>query len=124
VTTFAVPADSVRDLVGATVNDVSTNNPAPGRNWTFLSNHGHVLLAISHDPEVRLRDIALRVGITERAVQLIVADLVEGEYIAREKVGRRNRYTILSGRQFRHPAETTAPLDEFLDIFRADKPVA
>lgn len=112
---------SANDLLGDTVSGVTSTDAAPGRDWTFLSNHGHVLLAIAHDPEVRLRDIAVRVGITERAVQLIVADLVEGEYIAREKVGRRNRYTILSGRQFRHPAERTAPLDEFLDIFKSDR---
>jgi hypothetical protein len=114
-------SDSVTDGLSDTVSVVTLTEPTPGRDWTFLSNHGHVLLAIAHDPEVRLRDIAVRVGITERAVQLIVADLVEGEYIAREKVGRRNRYTILSGRQFRHPAERTAPLDEFLNIFKNDR---
>jgi hypothetical protein len=119
--TLIAQADSVNDQLGATVNGVTSTDAAPGREWTFLSNHGHVLLAIAYDPEVRLRDIAVRVGITERAVQLIVADLVEGEYIAREKVGRRNRYTILSGRQFRHPAERTAPLDELLDIFKSDR---
>ena len=120
--TLIAQVDSAHDLLSATVNGVSSTDAAPGREWTFLSNHGHVLLAIAYDPEVRLRDIAVRVGITERAVQLIVADLVDGEYIAREKVGRRNRYTILSGRQFRHPAERTAPLDEFLDIFKNDRP--
>jgi DNA-binding MarR family transcriptional regulator len=119
--TLTTQVDSLNDHLGATVSGVNDTDAASGRDWTFLSNHGHVLLAISHDPEVRLRDIAVRVGITERAVQLIVADLVEGEYIAREKVGRRNRYTILSGRQFRHPAERTAPLDEFLDIFKSDR---
>ena len=119
--TLIAQVDSAHDLLSATVNGVSSTDAAPGREWTFLSNHGHVLLAIAYDPEVRLRDIAVRVGITERAVQLIVADLVDGEYIAREKVGRRNRYTVLSGRQFRHPAERTAPLDEFLDIFKSDR---
>jgi hypothetical protein len=87
------------------------------RSWTFLSNHGHVLLAIASDPEVRLRDIAARVGITERAVQLIVADLVAGEYIAREKVGRRNRYRVIGGRPFRHPAESDVSLDRMLEVF-------
>ena len=119
--TLIAQVDSAHDLLSATVNGVSSTDAAPGREWTFLSNHGHVLLAIAYDPEVRLRDIAVRVGITERAVQLIVADLVDGEYIAREKVGRRNRYTVLSGRQFRHPAERTAPLDEFLEIFKNDR---
>jgi hypothetical protein len=123
VTTFVSHTNSAVDTASTTVTVVTPTNSATGRGWTFLSNHGHVLLSIAHDPEVRLRDIAVRVGITERAVQLIVADLVEGGYIAREKVGRRNRYTIISGRQFRHPAEHEAPLDEFLDIFRSDKPV-
>ena len=117
---LVAPADANIASAGANVSGV-TQTPS-ARDWTFLSNHGHVLLSISHDPEVRLRDIAVRVGITERAVQLIVADLVAGGYIVREKVGRRNRYTVMRGKQFRHPAEQMAPLDEFLDIFGADRP--
>ena len=66
--------------------------------WTFLTNHGHVLLAIADDPETRLRDIAARVGITERAAQLIVSDLEAGGYLTKEKVGRRNHYTVVRGR--------------------------
>lgn len=110
------PVEARNPSAGANLLRVAASES--GRDWTFLSNHGHVLLAIAGDPEVRLRDIATRVGITERAVQLIVADLVDGGYIAREKVGRRNRYTIMSGKQFRHPAEQMAPLDELIDMFR------
>jgi DNA-binding IclR family transcriptional regulator len=62
--------------------------------WTFLSNHAQVLLCIANDPGVRLRDIGDQVGITERAVHRIVRELDEAGYLAREREGRRNRYTI------------------------------
>jgi hypothetical protein len=62
--------------------------------WTFLTNHAHVLLCIVHDPMVRLRDVADTVGITERAAQNIVADLVHDGYLLRTRVGRRNRYEV------------------------------
>ena len=61
------------------------------RSWTFLTNHAHVLLAIAEDHDVRLRDIADRVGVTERAVQGILTDLEEGGYIVRERVGQIGR---------------------------------
>lgn len=73
--------------------------------WTFLTNHGHVLLCIAQDPEIRLRDVAARVGITERAVQSIVSDLEEDGYLERFKVGRRNRYELHPDRPMRHPVE-------------------
>jgi predicted ArsR family transcriptional regulator len=88
------------------------------RTWTFLSNHGHVLLAIAADPEIRLRDIAARVGITERAAQLIVHDLEEEGYVSKERAGRRNRYALLPGRPFRHPAEADRDVDDLVAIFR------
>jgi hypothetical protein len=71
--------------------------------WTFLSNHAHVLLITSAEPEVRLRDVAARIGITERAVQRIVADLVASNYLERERVGRRNRYRVHPEVPMRHP---------------------
>jgi hypothetical protein len=71
--------------------------------WTFLSNHGHVLLTIAADPQIRLRDVAGRIGITPRAVQRIVADLVECRYLERERQGRRNRYRVRSELPMRHP---------------------
>jgi hypothetical protein len=88
------------------------------RPWTFLTNHGHVLLAIAADPHARLRDLAERVGITERAAQLIVADLERSGYVAKRRVGRRNHYTVVRGRRFRHPAEADGSVDELLAIFR------
>ena len=62
--------------------------------WSFLTNHARVLLCISHDPGVRLRDIAVTTGITERSAYGIVTDLTEGGYVVKERDGRRNRYKI------------------------------
>jgi hypothetical protein len=76
-----------------------------GSGWTFLTNHAHVLFCIAEDPEVRLRDVALRVGITERAVQRIVADLEAAGYVEIAKEGRRNRYQVRFDRPLRHPIE-------------------
>lgn len=73
--------------------------------WTFLTNHAHVLLCIADDREVLLRDVAIRVGITERAVQRIVSELEEAGYLEREREGRCNRYRIRSEMPLRHPIE-------------------
>jgi DNA-binding IclR family transcriptional regulator len=62
--------------------------------WSFLTNHARVLLCIAHDPGVRLRDIAARVGITERSAYGIITDLAEAGYVVKQKDGRRNRYQI------------------------------
>ena len=64
--------------------------------WSFLSNHGQVLVSIAVDPAVRLREIGERVGITERAAHRIVGELVTAGYVSRERQGRRNRYTVHS----------------------------
>ncbi len=85
---------------------VTPEQPTPKQAaWTFLSNHAHVLLLLAKDPEIRLRDVAERVGITERAVQRIVADLEEARYLEREKNGRRNRYVLHPELPLRHPVE-------------------
>jgi hypothetical protein len=70
------------------------DNGGPRSNWTFLTNHTHVLLCITRDPTIRLRDVATMVGITERAAQSIVADLVGEGYLTRSRVGRRNVYDV------------------------------
>lgn len=77
----------------------------PSERWTFLTNYGHVLLCIASDPSVRLRDVADRVGITERAAQRIVADLIEGGYLESTKQGRRNEYRVNGSLPLRHPIE-------------------
>ncbi|HYP09679.1 MAG TPA: winged helix-turn-helix domain-containing protein [Bryobacteraceae bacterium] len=84
--------------------------------WTFLTNHSHVLLSIAVDPEIRLRDVAQKVGITERAAQRIVADLVEDGYVSAFKVGRRNRYKVHAGRPLRHPVEQNARVEALLAL--------
>jgi Uncharacterized membrane-associated protein/domain len=95
---------------------VAVEEPArPG--WTFLTNHAHVLLALALDPDTRLRDVATVVGITERAVQGIVADLESAGYVARVRVGRRNRYELHPEGRFRHPAEADHRVGELLDLF-------
>ncbi len=73
--------------------------------WTFLTNHAHVLLCIAKEPEVRMREVATFVGITERAVQRIVADLEEAGYLVRIRQGRRNRYDVRDDLPLRHPIE-------------------
>lgn len=85
--------------------------------WTLLSNHGHVLLAIARDPHARLRDVAARVGITERAAHTIVADLESAGYLTRHRVGRRNEYTVNPHVPFRHPAESDHLVGELLNLF-------
>ena len=73
--------------------------------WTFLTNHAHVLICIVDKPETRMRDIAEKVAITERAVQHIVGDLEEAGYVQRERTGRRNRYKVRKSLPLRHPIE-------------------
>lgn len=86
--------------------------------WTFLSNHGHVLVALDRDPDARTRDIADAVGITERAVQQIVADLVDQGYVNKDKVGRRNRYQVVRSAHFRHALESGVTLGAFVELVR------
>jgi DNA-binding IclR family transcriptional regulator len=83
----------------------------PGAAWTFLTNHAHVLLLLSKDPEMRMRDAAAAVGITERAVQRIVDDLAAAGYLSIEKDGRRNRYTVNTKMPLRHPVEAHCSVD-------------
>ena len=84
--------------------------------WTFLTNHAHVLLCIASDPESRGRDIAERVGITERAAQAIVSDLVSAGYVTRTRVGRRNHYEVHPDLPLRHPIERSRQVRELLRL--------
>jgi len=90
--------------------------------WTFLTNHAHVLLCVWEDSEARVRDIAMRVGITERAVQRILQELESEQYLVRERVGRRNRYRIRGDRPFRHPVEDHRPVSVLLELVSKRKP--
>ncbi len=75
------------------------------KTWTFLTNHAQVLLCLADTPDIRLRDVAERVGITERATQRILADLTEAGYVKTERMGRRNRYTVDRQHAMRHSAQ-------------------
>lgn len=82
--------------------------------WTFLTNHAHVLVLLNRDPELRLRDLAQAVGITERATQRIVGELVESGYLTRHRSGRRNSYTVHPEVALRHPLESDHTVGELL----------
>jgi DNA-binding Lrp family transcriptional regulator len=84
--------------------------------WTFLTNHAIVLLCLSADPGQRLRDVAVAVGITERAVQRIVADLEQAGYLTRTRVGRRNQYVLHAERPMRHPAQRHRQIGDLIAV--------
>jgi predicted transcriptional regulator of viral defense system len=84
--------------------------------WTFLTNHAHALVCIARDPGLRLRDVAERVGVTERAAQRIVSDLVDAGYLDRLREGRRNSYRVRSDRPLRHPVERGHDIGEILAV--------
>ncbi len=84
--------------------------------WTFLTNHSHVLLCLAEDSAMRMRDIAREVGITERAVQRIISDLVDAGYIGIVREGRRNTYKINTGMHLRHPIEREKTIRELIDL--------
>jgi DNA-binding MarR family transcriptional regulator len=92
------------------------SQPAPS--WTFLSNHAHVLIALSRDASLRMRDIAELVGITERAVQRIVRELVDEGYLEVTKEGRRNHYRINGMGRLRHPLEADVPVGQLLSLLQ------
>ena len=84
--------------------------------WTFLTNYAHVLLCIADNPDVRLREVAARVGITERAAQRIVAELEAAGYLSHEKIGRRNHYEVHPELPLRHPLEDHLEIGALLRV--------
>jgi DNA-binding IclR family transcriptional regulator len=87
------------------------------RPWTFLTNHARVLVMISEDPEIRLRDLSATIGITERSAQRIVAELEEAGYLTHEKVGRRNLYDVSLDVGLRHPHEQDVEIGLLIALF-------
>jgi len=87
--------------------------------WTFLTNHAHVLLCIARDPDIRLRDVADFVGITERAAQRIVTELVEAGYLERAREGRRNRYQLNPDVPLRHPLDRNHAIGDIIDVLNS-----
>jgi DNA-binding transcriptional ArsR family regulator len=89
--------------------------------WTFLTNHAHVLICVDQDADARIRDIAARVGITERAVQRILSELTEAGYLSAERDGRRNRYRVHAALPLRHPLEAHRSVGAVLTLGRPDQ---
>ncbi len=86
--------------------------------WRFLSNHAQALLYIADDPDVRLRDIARSIGITERATHRIVSDLVDGGYVSRERRGRRNHYEVQTHLPLHDPALRDRKVADLLEVLK------
>lgn len=97
------------------------SNTQPEKPWRFVTNHTQVLLCIARDPNVRMKTIAESVGITERAAQRIVHDLIESGFVQRERVGRRNRYVINRGVRMRHEAQHDHEIGELLDLLELEE---
>lgn len=87
-----------------------------GPRWTFLTNHSHVLICLWKDPEATLREVSILVGITERAVQRIVADLEAEGYLRRDREGRRNRYQVQADLPLRHALEAHRAIEDVLEL--------
>jgi hypothetical protein len=99
------------------------SNPGePTSSWTFLSNHAQVLICVAAEPEVRMRDVAVRVDITERAVQRIVAELEHGGYLTITRAGRRNRYKVDKDLPLRHPLESHRTIGHLIELGLGGKP--
>ncbi|MFF7196155.1 helix-turn-helix transcriptional regulator [Streptomyces sp. NPDC008079] len=92
------------------------SEPRPATGWTFLTNHARVLAVIARDPGSRVRDIAARCLLTERAVQKIIADLESEGYLTHTRVGRSNLYEIPAGTVLRHPADMGPTVADLLSI--------
>ena len=102
---------------------MARRDPDAAPRWTFLTNHGHVLLCLAHSPELRLRDVAAQVGVTERAVQRILADLVDGGYLTRRRAGRQNEYEIDVDQPLRHPVEAHQTVRTLMALVEEARPV-
>ncbi len=87
------------------------------RGWTFLTNHAHVLLCLAQGESLTARELSLRIGITERSVQAILADLIEDRYLSKSKEGRRNVYAVNPRGRLRHPLESAHTIGELISVF-------
>lgn len=90
--------------------------------WTFLTNHLHVLACLTRDPELRIRDIADLLGITERSTVQILSQLEAAGYVTKTRVGRRNRYTVHGELPLRHPLQNGRQVGELLRVIEPEIP--
>jgi DNA-binding MarR family transcriptional regulator len=98
---------------------MSSTTGSSAHAWTFLTNHGHVLLCLAADPALRVRDVAAQVGITERAAARILGDLVDAGYLVRRRTGRRNAYELRLDLPMRHPVEGTTRVRALVEAVSA-----
>ena len=96
------------------------SSPQQTKSWTFLTNHAQVLICLAETHDIRLRDVAERIGITERATQRILADLVQAGYVKTIRVGRRNHYTVHGELPLRHPLQKGRPVGELLLVLEPE----
>ncbi len=94
----------------------------PGPTWTFLSNHSHVLICLHQDPDLTLREVATRVGITERSVQRILSELEEAGYLPRARGGLRTRHGFRTSAPLRHPIEAHCRIGDLIRM--VEEPLA
>lgn len=96
----------------------SSRAPAPASSppWTFLTNHAHVLICIAEDSHIRIRDLAERVGVTERAIQKIITELEDGGYLTHVRDGRRNVYRVRPNQPLRHPVERHRTVEVLIEL--------
>ncbi len=113
---FMFQDSCIRTSVGTVMAIGRTTESLPFPEWTFLTNHAHVLIFLSQRPDALLREIALAVGITERAVLRIIGELADCGYLLRERDGRRNRYVVRADGMLRHPIERHRSVQALLDL--------
>lgn len=90
-----------------------------GNDWTFLTNHSHVLICLNRDKDTTLKEVAVKVGITERAVLSILKDLVDSGVVKKKKEGRQNHYEINMDKKLRHPVEWHKSIGDLLDLMES-----
>ncbi|GLP76591.1 hypothetical protein TUM20983_37010 [Mycobacterium antarcticum] len=93
-----------------------TDDDVGSRGWTFLTNHAHVLLCLAGGESLTARELSIRIGITERSVQAILADLIAGGYLTKFKQGRRNIYAVNHHGRLRHPLESAHTIGELISV--------
>ena len=96
--------------------NVKAKAPSFANTWTFMTNHAHVILCIAEHPRSRTRDLATRVGITERAVQRIIAELEAAGYLSHDREGRNNHYTVHTDLPLRHPVEQHCGVSTLIEM--------